>query len=395
MGKDSPLTLATLIDGLRTEQSGIDILYLVCHGALLPKGAHLWLQNDKGEVKVTRGDELAVRLSELTKPPRLVVLAACESAGSENAATSDKVKAGELVTLTPLLAESGVPAVLAMQGKISMETVRQAMPIFFAELLKDGQIDRALAVARGSQSNMFARDKVKEKLRKQIVRKHGDALPDDLKTASLSKLFRAVGKLRHEDPADPYTLLAQLPARVIITANPDNLLQEALKTAEKEPEVFFFNWREKTDEGERYDEEPTVDKPLIYHILGYFRDDDSLVLTEDDYFDYLIGMTQYKPRIPKVIPYATANTSLLFLGFQLTDWSFRVLFRLIMNQEGGARRKEFAHVAVQVDPEDHTLIDPQIWPANIFRSTLVSRTLRSFGAALASSCKNSKNGSAV
>ena len=40
-------------------------------------------------------------------------------------------------------------AVLAMQGKISMETVKTAMPVFFAELLKDGQIDRAIAVARG------------------------------------------------------------------------------------------------------------------------------------------------------------------------------------------------------------------------------------------------------
>ena len=36
-----------------------------------------------------------------------------------------------------------------MQGKISMETVKTAMPVFFSELLKDGQIDRAMAVARG------------------------------------------------------------------------------------------------------------------------------------------------------------------------------------------------------------------------------------------------------
>jgi hypothetical protein len=36
-----------------------------------------------------------------------------------------------------------------MQGQISMETVEAAMPRFFVELMQDGQIDHALAMARG------------------------------------------------------------------------------------------------------------------------------------------------------------------------------------------------------------------------------------------------------
>jgi hypothetical protein len=42
----------------------------------------------------------------------------------------------------------------------------------------------------------------------------------------------------------------------------------------------------------------------------------------------------------------------LFLGFRIDDWSFRVLFRSIMNQSGGSRRSRYAHVAVQIDPEE-------------------------------------------
>jgi hypothetical protein len=37
-----------------------------------------------------------------------------------------------------------------MQGSVSMHTVTQFMPVFFRELLRDGQIDRAMAVARGA-----------------------------------------------------------------------------------------------------------------------------------------------------------------------------------------------------------------------------------------------------
>jgi hypothetical protein len=458
-GKDAPLTLNRLIDRLR--DSKIDILYLVCHGALTLKGPRLWLQDETGKVAVTGGDELAQRISELAEPPRLVVLASCESAGSEQVSASNKLAAGELVSLAPRLAEAGVTAVLAMQGKISMETVKKAMPVFFAELLKDGQIDRALAVARGSvrerpdswmpalflrlkggkiwyepgfgegegdfekweslvhavrsgnftpivgsglgervygtlrdvarelgesagfplaehqlselpqvcqylqfsQSVDFARGKFKEQLRRQALQRHS-TLSADEKKLNLPLLLARVGQNnRKEDPADPYTLVARLPAQVFITANPDNLLLEALKSEDKEPDVFFFNWREKTKAGdpkpERDEQEPTAKKPLVFHVFGYFRDENSLVLTEDDYFDYLIGLIQYKPRIPKAVPAATTSTSLLFLGFQLTDWNFRVLFRLIMGQEGSSRRKDFAHVAVQVDPEEHTLINPQ------------------------------------
>ena len=109
----------------------------------------LWLQEETGELATVRGEEFARRVGELAQPPRLVVLASCESAGSEKKSVQAGVVAGQFVPLAPLLAEAGVHAVLAMQGQISMETVKAAMPVFFSELLVDGQIDRAMARARG------------------------------------------------------------------------------------------------------------------------------------------------------------------------------------------------------------------------------------------------------
>ena len=85
---------------------------------------------------------------------------------------------------------------------------------------------------------------------------------------------------------------------------------------------------------------------------------ESLVLTEDDYFDYLIGVTSNKDLIPAVVRRALADTALLFLGFQLDDWNFRVFFRSIMNQEGRGRRGRYAHVAVQINPEEGRILEP-------------------------------------
>ena len=42
-----------------------------------------------------------------------------------------------------------MPAVVAMQGNVPIALIARFIPAFFRELQRDGQIDRAMAVARG------------------------------------------------------------------------------------------------------------------------------------------------------------------------------------------------------------------------------------------------------
>lgn len=144
VGLAEPLGLDRLVDALR---DGPDIVYLACHSALTrQQGPVLYLQNEAGAAAPVGGAELALRIGELPQAPRLMVLASCESAGTPGAEAGGTGQSA----LAPLLADAGVPAVLAMQGKITMATARSFMPRFFRELRVDGQIDRAVAVARGA-----------------------------------------------------------------------------------------------------------------------------------------------------------------------------------------------------------------------------------------------------
>jgi hypothetical protein len=102
---------------------------------------------------------------------------------------------------------------------------------------------------------------------------------------------------------------------------------------------------------------PDERRPLVYHLFGHLARRRSLVITEDDYFDFLIGITRDKDLVPSGVRRAFADSSLMFLGFRLDEWDFRVLFRSIVNQEGD-RRKEHTHVAVQIDPEEGSTIEP-------------------------------------
>jgi hypothetical protein len=101
-----------------------------------------WLFLDDGQGRVVRiaGTDFAAYLADLPIRPRLIILASCDSAGDGTLAM--------LTALGPRLAMAGIPAVIAMQGRFSVETNAAFVPAFIEELQRDGRIDRALAAAR-------------------------------------------------------------------------------------------------------------------------------------------------------------------------------------------------------------------------------------------------------
>lgn len=474
------------LDNLTTKlRDGFDILYLVCHGALVEGEPLLWLENDAGGIDRVSGAKLAQRLGDMREPPRLVVLASCESAGKGPEARSDDK--GALAALGPRLAQAGVAAVIAMQSDVRMDTAGVFFPTFFRELLMDGQIDRAVAVARaairdcpdwwvpvlitrlklgriwsehggeagdfqdqnwvgvvhdlgtngctpilgpdlsapllGSQVELAhswaerfefpmapqERDSLPQVAQylayhpqrtvlereleshawRSLVHDFPDKLPpgvtsDRKKTPdlSLADLLTHIWKERLVDnPNDPYWLLAAMPFPVFITTNRDNLLVEALKARGKKPRVEICRWPvfEEALEDDwppsifaqepRF--RPDVDNPLVFYAFGHLDYPSTLVLTEDDYFDYLIGITKNTPSvhtgqtgetgtaaIPEVVKTAISRRGLLFLGFRVSDWEFRTLFRRILAQEHSlfTRRSTGApvhtNVSVQLEPAE-------------------------------------------
>ena len=142
----APVMLDTITSQLRNEVP--DILYLVCHGARPGGTPVIYLEGEEGEVQPVLAEEFVGQLKtlgSLEQLPRLIVLASCRSAGGDHLEGE-----GALTALGPRLAEAGVPAVVAMQGNVTMRTIETFMPVFFAELRDHGQIDQAMARARNA-----------------------------------------------------------------------------------------------------------------------------------------------------------------------------------------------------------------------------------------------------
>ncbi|MCS6883038.1 MAG: CHAT domain-containing protein [Oscillochloridaceae bacterium] len=132
-------TLANLTAALR---DGAPLLVLICHGALVEGEPYLWLdQAGDGPYRPVSGAAFVEALAQLARMPLFVVLAACQGGGTSYEA---------LRAVGPHLARAGVGAVLAMRAQIPQATVAALLPPLFAELRRDGEIDRALAAARAA-----------------------------------------------------------------------------------------------------------------------------------------------------------------------------------------------------------------------------------------------------
>jgi hypothetical protein len=163
-----------------------------------------------------------------------------------------------------------------------------------------------------------------------------------------------------EDPHNPYRILAKMPLPVFITTDYDDVMYQALKRVDKDAWREVCRWNVKAQQSVAVEDarpfHPTVANPVIYHFHGWMEDTDSLVVTEDDYFEFLISVSRDKDLIPPRIEQAMVGSSLLLLGYRLDDWDFRVMFHLLATYL--ERSTSRTHVAVQIaqvkdeEPED-------------------------------------------
>jgi hypothetical protein len=139
----------------------------------------------------------------------------------------------------------------------------------------------------------------------------------------------------------------------------------ALKSRKKDPKWEICLWNKlvrnrPTIFASQPGFEPTAANPVVFHLHGRCDVTESLVLTEDDYLDFLANLSRGQDvasneknlLLPARIQHALNGASLLFIGYSLQDWTFRVLFRnLVMTTEAALRR---ISVTIQLPPPTAT-----------------------------------------
>ncbi len=178
-------------------------------------------------------------------------------------------------------------------------------------------------------------------------------IPED--NCQPSPLLRTLAKLPL--PAK----VANPPFRLIVTTNYDRLMERALDDQ---------GYREGKDyrilvqpiEGFDPKTQRKLEKELavyqgivVYKIHGSFakdqdKDASSVVVTEEDYIEFLLAVMKPKLGVPNLVKSKLVGSTLLFLGYSLEDWDFRTLFKGLI--EGLPDRNKLTSYAIQHDPPD-------------------------------------------
>ena len=160
--------------------------------------------------------------------------------------------------------------------------------------------------------------------------------------------------------------LSNLNLPIYLTTSYDYFIEMALRQAGKAPRTALYPWRSGIDGQTFYFDEayrrqsdpdhlPTVDQPLVYHLHGLFDFPLSLVVTEDDYMEFLTEFVRARSStndpFPSAVRIALESKTLLLLGYKLRNWDFRTLFWGVIKSET-LKHDDLRHSCVQLEPDD-------------------------------------------
>jgi hypothetical protein len=133
-----------------------------------------------------------------------------------------------------------------------------------------------------------------------------------------------------KSPSPVLHALARLPFKLIITTNYDNLFEKALEEAGKKFTVSTYSPlsnRRTLDCGM----DPSSDNPFILKLHGDLETPESPVITDQDYIQFTLRMTDKRPFNPvptNVLTYLMRWPT-LFRGYSFRDYNSRLLFKAL------------------------------------------------------------------
>jgi hypothetical protein len=151
-------------------------------------------------------------------------------------------------------------------------------------------------------------------------------------------------------PSPALRALARLPFSLVITTNYDRLFERALQREEKDPRSIVY--AKEPEEPTKDYLDPNQESPVILKIHGSIEEPESIVVTDEDYIQFVLRMTDKDPYhpVPETFRYNLKRWNTLFVGYSLLDYNLRLLFKIMRWQIDPANIPETYSVDKYPDP---------------------------------------------
>ncbi|MDP9098946.1 MAG: SIR2 family protein [Verrucomicrobiota bacterium] len=149
-------------------------------------------------------------------------------------------------------------------------------------------------------------------------------------TLSRNRLVKRIKEEVHANKiASPVVrALAALDFPLVMTTNYDQLFEQSLRAAGKEPQLCVYSPTAKNPTEDPTDD-PTPANPFVCKLHGDIDVPDSAVLTDEDYIQFVLRMSDKAPfhPVPETFLYRFKRWPTLFVGYSLIDYNLRLLFK--------------------------------------------------------------------
>lgn len=123
-----------------------------------------------------------------------------------------------------------------------------------------------------------------------------------------------------------FSQLAQIPFPTVFLVNSDNLMTRTFDNLGLNYQWdFYFRNRKATEKFES----PSSQTPLIYNLLGNIEEPESLILTHQDFFDYLESAFEGNSMSPELQDELEGAERFIFLGLPYEKWYFQLILRVL------------------------------------------------------------------
>ena len=168
---------------------------------------------------------------------------------------------------------------------------------------------------------------------------------------SRHQLAEAVTDAVHvgKEPSPMLRALAKLDFPVVITTNYDQLFEQALRDVGKQPRVAIYTPRlEETTDYRK----PTAQSPIVFKIHGDISRPETIVITDEDYIDFVLRMSNKEPYdpLPRRLKVYLTDWTTLFVGYSLLDYNLRLLFKTLRWKIDNANLPDMYSVDFAPDP---------------------------------------------
>lgn len=154
-----------------------------------------------------------------------------------------------------------------------------------------------------------------------------------------SSPYRQVKEFYSEMKSNAESVIRQLvkiPFHLFLSFNPDDTLKKSFGDNNYVFDAYIRNlpYNELTY--------PTADRPLIYNMLGKLEDRNSLVLTHDDFYDYLESIFKGNSMSPILKDTILNAEYFLFVGMPFDQWYIHLFMRILRQHKEKLHTQKFA-----------------------------------------------------